>query len=69
MILSSRPCSTTVPVTRAPSTAGVPTRTSSPPTTSASNSTVSPASFAIEGTRTVPPSSTRNCLPPDLMIA
>jgi ribosomal protein L21 len=35
----------------------------------ASSSTVSPASFASEGTRTVPPSSTRNCLPPDLMIA
>src|SRR5437764_140512 len=70
MILGARPWSTTVAVTFAPSTRGEPTFVASPSVVAkTSSSTDAPTSFFSAGTRTFAPCSTRNCLPPVLIIA
>ena len=65
-VMSGRTGSTTVAATFAPSTKGAPTLSAVAKT---SNSTDAPTSSFIEGTRKLAPFSTRNCLPPVLMIA
>src|SRR6266516_934197 len=57
-------------VTRAPLTVGPPIFVSLPPASMSTSSSIdSPTFLLIDGTRTVAPCSTRNCLPPVFTIA
>src|SRR5438874_1077711 len=69
--LSPRPWPSTVALTSAPEMSGAPSLTLSPlPTRSTwSNDTAAPTSAASDSTRSLPPDSTRYCLPPDLITA
>src|SRR5699024_8726290 len=67
----SLPCFSTLAVTLAPSTNGVPTLTSSPLATRITSSKVTelPSSASSFSTNTLSPSATLYCLPPVLIIA
>src|SRR5438552_1377677 len=57
-------------ITRAPPTVGPPTFVSLSPASNRTSSSIdSPTFLLLEGTRTVAPFSTRNCLPPVFTIA